>query len=227
LDRPSSVIHGPDGDVLKVLLALHAPAEARILDATYGHGIMWKDMDVTPWRNDIDHSLDVDSFYDFRWLPEEWSGRFDVVVFDPPHITEVGVNARLAKKNPYGLRPNGKTLSTVDVAHFFPAFLSQAKRVLAPRGVVLAKVKDGVHRSRFRWLSHDFKVAAEQIGFTCCAPILKVDPHAGKIVGSNWQRVEHPRTVHTWWLTLHNGPLCVAPKHEYRRNGHAATAANH
>lgn len=216
MDRPPSVIHGNDADVLTVLFALHAPPQPRILDVTYGRGVMWKRMPVQPWRNDIAPTLEADSHHDFRYLPADWAGRFDVVVFDPPHITEVGQNARLAKANPYGLHDqHGQPVRMVDIAPLFPAFLAEAKRVLAPGGLVFAKLKDGVHRSRFRWLSHDFKVAAEQVGFTCCAPLLKVDPHAGRIVGANWATVDHPRTQHTWWMVLHNGVHCVA-----RRNRH-------
>jgi len=226
LDRPPSVIYGTDCDVLKVLLALHAPPSPRVLDTTFGRGVMWKKVDVRPWRNDIAPDLEADSHYDFRRLPAEWADRFDVVVFDPPHITEVGANARLASGNPYGLRDlNGHALAEVDVAHLFPAFLREAQRVLRPGGIVLAKVKDGVHRSRFRWLSYDFKVAAEQIGMTMCAPIIKVDPHAGRIQGANWTQVDHPRTVHTWWLTVHNGELCVARKN--RRASRAVPSLAH
>jgi len=225
LDRPPSVINGNDGAVLSVLFALHAPSNPVVLDATYGKGVMWKKVEVRPWRNDIAPDLDTDSHYDFRHFPAEWTARFDVVVFDPPHITEVGVNARLARGNPYGLRDvNGKALAEVDVAHLFPAFLREAQRVLRPGGCVFAKIKDGVHRSRFRWLSHDFKVAAEQYGMTACAPIIKVDPHAGRIQGSNWEQVDHPRTMHTWWLTIHNGDLCVARKNRSKvRHAQAAT----
>jgi hypothetical protein len=212
VDRPPSVIYGVDGVVLKVLFALHAPPNPKVLDTTYGKGVMWRLLPIQPWRNDISPGVEADTHYDCRRLPADWTSRWDVLVFDPPHLSDIGVNARMAKDgNRYGLRDNnGLSLFEDDIVVLFSQFAAEAQRVLAPGGVIFAKIKDSVHANRFRWLSHDFKTAVEQIGMTCCAPIIKVDPHAGKITGANWGQVVHPRTYHTWWLTVHNGPSCVA-----------------
>jgi len=213
VDRPPSVIYGRDALVLRILFALHAPPRPRILDVTYGKGTMWKELpSMRPWRNDVSPLLDVDTHYDCQHLPAEWGSRWDVLVFDPPHLSDVGTNARFSRDgNRYGLRDkDGASLFEDNIVIMFSQFAAEAQRVLEPGGVIFAKIKDGVHANRFRWLSHDFKTACEQIGMTCCAPIIKVDPHAGRITGSNWAQVVHPRTYHTWWLTIHNGPTCVA-----------------
>lgn len=42
--------------------------------------------------------VDPDEIHDFRHLPKEWTGNFDLVVFDPPHLLRVGETSWLFAK---------------------------------------------------------------------------------------------------------------------------------
>lgn len=49
-----------------------------------------------------------DLLQDFRHLPEEWVGRFDLVLFDPPHLVHAGEKSWLRAK--YGILDRARTL---------------------------------------------------------------------------------------------------------------------
>ena len=80
-----------DPHILRVLLGLHAVTNPRILDASYGHGAIWRGLPYRPTRLDVRTELDVDvvgSWCDLVSLFPPAS--FDVVVWDPPHFSDAG-----------------------------------------------------------------------------------------------------------------------------------------
>jgi SAM-dependent methyltransferase len=198
--RPRSFVVGSDAQVLRMLLALHATPDPRILDVTYGLGTMWKgtgyehlvygcDLDPTKWTH---RRAD---FRDLSWSdPQNWN----VVVFDPPHMTEAGATSRMHDR--YGLGGIGGA----SIASLFPEFLGQVGRVLAPGGVVLVKVADQVHRNAHQWQLVDLIIAVRAAGLTACDLVVKADPAAGKLQGL-WKRVLHTRNSHCYWVVVRKG----------------------
>lgn len=204
--RPRSILQGTDQDCLRQLLPLHAAAEPRILDVTFGRGRMWRGLTYEPWRNDGDAALDVDSHHDFRALPAEWTGMFDVVVFDPPHIAEAGANSRYAEH--FGLR-HEDVQHKPDVSHLFAPFLVEAERVLKRKGTILAKIIDQVHRGRYRHQYVDFVQAVRDTPrLVACEPLVKEERRAETMTGHNWQVVHHSRRAHTFWCVAKKGSRC-------------------
>jgi hypothetical protein len=204
--RPRSILHGTDQDCLRQLLELHAPAQPRILDATFGRGSMWRGLEYQPWRNDSNPELEADSHYDFRELPEEWTGTFDVVVFDPPHIAEAGARSRYASH--FGAR-NDDLQHAPDICHLFAPFLLEAARVLKRRGTILCKVIDQVHRGRYRHQYVDYILAVRATpGLVACEPLIKEERRAETMTGHNWQVVHHSRRAHAYWAVAKKGARC-------------------
>ena len=75
------------------LLRLFFPTAQRVLDATYGSGAFWKGADA--WAGEVvgldrDPRRAKDLVGDFTGLPFA-DGAFDVVTFDPPHLSDAGV----------------------------------------------------------------------------------------------------------------------------------------
>lgn len=207
MKRPLSVV-GTDQEALRALLTLHAPPEPRILDATANRQVMWRNMPYVPVTNDVDPSMPTDYHHDFRALPDDWTGAFDVVVFDPPHLTESGHSYANEFADRYGLKTEG--LGTESIGGLFAPFLLEAQRVLVPGGVVLAKVCDQVHRARYRFQHVDLIRTAEAMGWTPCDLMIRVAMQRGALVDPRWRHIYHVRQVHTYWLCLRNGPSCMS-----------------
>jgi hypothetical protein len=187
-----------DPEVLRVLLALHANPQPRILDVTFGLGTMWVGSGYEPWAMDIDPDKAKFRVGDFRDLGWSRDAEWDVVVFDPPHITDAGANSALAAR--YGLRG----IKGDSISHLFPHFLGQVGRILRPGGIVLAKIADQVHGGAHQWQMVDFVNAARAAGLTPCDLVVKADPSAGGIAGL-WKRVLHTRNSHCYWIVLRVG----------------------
>jgi methylase of polypeptide subunit release factors len=167
---------------------------------------MWRGLTYSPWRNDHDVAMEADSHHDFRELPEEWTGSFDVVIFDPPHITEAGANSRYARH--FGTNQD-LVQHTPDIAHLYRPFLSQAARVLKKKGLVLAKLIDQVHRGRYRHQLVDYVLAVRETpGLVACEMLIKEEGRAENMVGHNWQVIHHTRRSHCYWQVAKKGYRC-------------------
>ena len=205
--RTLSLVHGSDQDCLRDLIPLHAPANPTILDATYGAGRLWRGL---PWhpdeRVDCRPLPEVTWVGDFRHLPVEWTQRFDIVVFDPPMIPDAGVNSRYIERFGVGMLDHSPS-----IAPLFAPFLREAKRVLRPQGIVLAKLADIVHRGQYQWHGVDFVAAVRAIrGLTACDMLIKDEPRAATLRGHNWQIQRHTRRCHCYWFVARKG-ACHRP----------------
>lgn len=208
-------VAGTDKEALTTLLALHAVPNPRILDCTYNRGRIWRGLEIEVHRLDIDPGLHsegyTDTVADFRALPFP-DASWDVLVFDPPHITDAGdgiVGEKLWGER-FGTR--GDDLRAENVGHFFRPFLQQAQRVLVPKtGIVLAKIANMVHSGRYQDQARRFKNEAEALGFTHCDEGLCITYSRGGLIDPRWEHIFHLRGVHSFWIVLRNGRACMSP----------------
>lgn len=209
--RPCSVMAARDPEVLATLLSFYAPTAEHIVDVTANARRMWKGLDTSKVTFcDIDSAMKPDIIADFSSLPFA-ERSVDVLVFDPPHLPKAAAskNSNHEFANRYGLSYAG---SNSDISHLFPEFLREAERVLAPDGLIFAKLKDFVHNHAYRWTLTDFINAVRaQIGLTPCDLIVKRDPSAGNMMSGRWQRAHHVRNAHCWWVVVRKG-RCEAVK---------------
>jgi SAM-dependent methyltransferase len=209
--RPSSVVLGKDRDVLPRLLGTHAVASPRILDVTFNKGVMWKGTDYAPHRSDVSREMspDADTIADCRSLPFA-DGSFDVIAFDPPHLPAAAASANSSgiERAQYGLDATGDYRQGDNIHPLFAPFLTEARRVLSPDGIVVAKIADLVHNHRYQWQHVAFINAAESLGMTVCDAVIKVDPTAGNLKSSKWVNVNHFRRGHCYWLVVRTGSKC-------------------
>lgn len=76
-----------DGEIISDILKIHAIENPRILDVTYNSGKIWKSLDISLVKSDINPEYKVDVVSDFMEIPFR-DRSFDVIVFDPricPH----------------------------------------------------------------------------------------------------------------------------------------------
>jgi hypothetical protein len=214
--RPISLVQS-DQEALTLGLTLHAPSEPRILDVTFNQGKMWRGLPWQPHRLDINPARDVDTVGSFLELSHLFGpDSFDALVFDPPHVTEAGSGGVMGGNyaDRYGTRTEG--YDGASIAPLFAPFLAEARKVLAPSGVILAKLADQVHRGRYRWQHVDFINAVEAEGMTACDLFMKISLARRGLVDPRWRNVFHARQVHTYWIVVRNGSSCMRPAHRAR-----------
>ena len=182
------------------------PAEP-ILDATYNAGRFWKDSTRRVVSMDIDPQYNPDILCDNRIMPGVRSGRFGVIVYDPPHV---GPQGRDKSKKRFDV-DFGATIECGkeqdwNLSYLYPDFLNQAKRVLKPEGLLLAKITDMVNSHRSKWPHCDFMRMAEDVGFTVCDLIVKI--RTGPMMSNKWKAAHHARKRHCFWIVCRNSTSC-------------------
>jgi DNA modification methylase len=135
------------------------------------------------------------------------SSRFGVVVYDPPHVGPQG-RAKSVKRFDvdFGATVECGKQHNWTLSYLYPPFLGQAKRILKPDGLLLAKITDMVNSHRSKWAHTDFMRMAEQAGFTVCDLIVKI--RNGPMISSKWQNAHHARKRHCFWIICRNGQSC-------------------
>jgi len=200
-----SVWIGKDNKLLDAMLDFYAPRATRIIDVCCNARRMWKG---SQWAGkvacyDVDPSVKPDVACPWDALPDQ-DQSVDVLVYDPPHLPLAAASPKsLAHySRGYGLKMSS---GEDNVADLHPPFLKEAKRVLRPDGIILAKIKDYVHNHRYQWNLEMFKQAARQAGLTPCDLVIKRDPCGGNLKSGRWQRAHHAKNVHCYWVVIRNG----------------------
>jgi hypothetical protein len=204
----TSVWEGSDGELIEAMLEFYPSIDPEpILDATYNAGRFWRDTSRCVWSMDIDPNDNPMIVGDNREMVGVPSAHFGTVVYDPPHVGPQGRDKRVKRFDvDFGAtmecgKEHGWTLS-----YLYPPFLKQAKRVLKPEGLLLAKITDMVNSHRSRWAHCDFMRMAEDAGFTVCDLIVKI--RKGPIVDPKWQVAHHARRHHCYWLVFRKSNKC-------------------
>lgn len=201
--RPRAVEPGTDQDCIRDLRTLHVPPIERCLDATWGKGNVWRGL---PWypdeRLDIRPLPGITLQGDFRSMPDDWTKRFGWLLFDPPHDTERGKNSTYRERF-VGDSPDFQHAANIE--HMFAPFLSEAYRVLVPRGIILAKIMDNTHRGRMQWMVKAFLNAVEaQPGLRACDR--KILINTGAADQDNYEgEIRHTRTDYVYWICVRKG----------------------
>lgn len=132
-----------NAELIADVASLYFDDNAYILDATYGRGVWWK-----KWRpsfvvtNDVDEQVDAQYHHDFRYFPQYWENRFDVVAFDPPYVCVGGRETSGIEEmyQRFGLIHAPKT--PFDTQLLINNGLRECARVTRPGGIVLCKCQD-------------------------------------------------------------------------------------
>lgn len=164
----------------------HSGSEPKVLDATFGRGVMWRNSIIPHIGMDANTAASV--YGDNTRMPFV-AEAFDVIIYDPPHMEDVGNYVTYMQ---YGSNSNQ-----------YPAFATEAQRVLRRDGIVLAKIADQVHSGKAQWQHVDLMKAAIGAGLVCCDLIVKV--RAAPRIDPKWIHVWHARKRHSYWLVFRKG----------------------
>lgn len=204
----SSVWEGSDGELIEAMLRFYATIKPEpILDATYNTGRFWKGSKRKVVSMDIDPHYKPMIVGDNRTMVDVPAKKYGTVIYDPPHVGPQGRDKSVKRFDvDFGAtmecgKQHGWTLS-----YLYPPFLVQAKRVLKPHGLLLAKITDMVNSHRSKWAHVDFMRMAEEAGFTVCDLIVKV--RRGPMMSNKWKEAHHARKRHCFWVVCRNSDRC-------------------
>ena len=201
----SSVWTGSDAGLLNAMLDFYPViGPDPILDATYNTGRFWRGTGRSVTSMDIDPRYSPDIVADNREMPGVEDDSFAVVVYDPPHVGPQGRDKSIKRFDvDFGAHvPCGKEHDW-NLSYLYPPFLAQAKRVLKPDGLLLAKITDIVNNHRQKWAHRDFMAMAEDAGFVVSDLIIKV--REGPMRSTKWKNAHHARKRHCFWIVCRNG----------------------
>lgn len=215
----SSVWEGGDGELLERMLEFYPSINPEpILDATYNAGRFWTGTTRNVWSMDIDPQHNPRIVADNREMVglntqtgdanyRIPASTFGTVVFDPPHVGPQGRDKSVKRFDvDFGATMECGSEHGWSLSYLYPPFLKQAKRVLKPKGLLLAKITDMVNSHRSRWAHCDFMTMAADAGFTVCDLIVKV--RNGPMRSSKWKTAHHARKRHCFWIVCRNGESC-------------------
>jgi hypothetical protein len=174
--RPlESVWYGEDdAELIEQLLAFYPHTEPRlILDSTVNGRRFWRGSTRPVVGIDIDSRHRPNVCADHTAMPF-YSGSFDVVVYDPPHIPNQGNDRSKDFNTRFGLGARSTKENGYSFAYTYPAFMTEAWRVLAEDGILLCKIADYIHNHRYQWAHVDLIRAGQDAGFTACDCIIKI-----------------------------------------------------
>ena len=197
-----------DGELLESMFQFYSTIQVEpILDATYNAGRFWKGSKRNVVSMDIDPRHNPMILADNREMQGVPAKKFGVVVFDPPHVGPQGRDKSVKRFDvDFGATMNCGKEQNWSLSYLYPPFLKQAKRVLKPNGLLLAKITDMVNSHRSRWAHCDFMRMAEEAGFTVCDLIVKV--RTGPMVSTKWKMAHHARKRHCFWIVCRNSDSC-------------------
>jgi hypothetical protein len=202
-----SVWHGEeDAELLERLLTFYPRREPRlILDATVNGGRFWRNSSRQVIGLDIDKQHRPSVCADNSIMPFR-SDVFDVVVYDPPHIPNQGRDRSKDFNTRFGLGSRSSKENKYSFAHTYPAFMSEAWRVLIEEGILLCKIADYVHNHRYQWAHVELILAGQAAGFIACDCVVKV--RKGPIIDPRWKQAHHSRRRHCYWIIFRKSKRC-------------------
>lgn len=201
-DWKLSVVRADSATVIRDLAALYFPRARTALDLTYGRGVFWrkKRPELEVLGMDRQSLPEVSVVGDFTAAPFA-DGSFDLVVLDPPYLTNTGRTNRSAYESRFASYPTPGELWLAVTAGALEA------RRLARQGFIV-KVQDHVHNQRVIWMD---QWVIEAVGWPCDRQLTVRRP----FIDPKWRTQRHLKRVHAVYLVYlsgcqYHGQPCVA-----------------
>jgi len=201
-----SVWDGEDAELIERMLTFYPrKPPKRILDATVNGGRVWKSSKRRVIGLDIASVHRPSVIGDNARMPFA-DRRFDVVVYDPPHVPNQGKDKQKDFNTRFGLVLKSPKEHGYSFAHLYPAFVQEAHRVLKDEGILLCKITDYIHDHQYQWAHVDLILAARAVGFVACDCVIKT--RKGPIIDPKWKVAHHSRRQHCYWLIFRKSDKC-------------------
>lgn len=128
-----SAVTGNNSDLLPSIFKIYVKPGNVIADVTYGKGIMWQQIDETPYKV---LKSDILTGVDFRSLPYE-DRSIDCLILDPPYM-----NGGHTVKDSINKFYKNKIVGHEAVVRLYTAGILEASRVIKKNGYIIVKAQD-------------------------------------------------------------------------------------
>lgn len=195
---PFRSVYDTNEEILSAIMQLHCP-EGFECDLTFGNGSFWKRLprprlcyDITPLQDGVQKA-------DSRLLPLN-PGSISNCVFDPPFLTYVR-NGRGHKDGKVAMTARfGGYYTYEELEDHYRDTISEAYRVLKPRGKMIFKCQDIIHNHKMHCTHVRVIQMAEIEGFRLAD--LFVLPAKHRMPGPQKGKQRHARIFHSYFLVL-------------------------
>jgi hypothetical protein len=159
-------VHGNNADLLAAAVRLYVATGAKVLDATWGHGVFWRRFGAnkrfTLIGSDIRRLPNIAVVADLRALPFA-ADSFDTVVLDPPYVHTGPGHHYLDHR--YGNTATTPVHSHADIVALYAAGMREARHVLKIGGILMVKCADEIESGRQRWTHIEIHAIAREQGY--------------------------------------------------------------
>lgn len=186
------------------ILRLYARPGHTIVDATFGNGRFWKNVDQSIY--DLHASDLARDGVDLRALPLG-PVSIDMVVLDPPYRYKPAKNVPQDAVDGHGKVDGLYNLTTTlrntaEVIDLYVKGFVEADRVLRVGGFLVVKCQDTVQDGKNLWVHVTLMAEADRLGFAC-RDLLVVAPSS--VLKTRWERQRHLRKGHSYFLVFRKG----------------------
>ena len=201
-----SVYH-TNAEIIDAIGSLHCP-DGFECDMTYGNGSFWKHRERPRLCFDIEPLHDGVVQADSRMIPVQ-SGSLSNLVFDPPFLTYVK-DGRNHRDGSVAMSARfGGYYRYEELEEHYQATISEAYRVLKPRGKMIFKCQDIVHNHRLHPTHIRVVNMAELEGFRLADLFILAAKSRMPSPQKGTQR--HARIWHSYFLVLERDRFLFNP----------------
>lgn len=190
---------GNNGDLFPGILELYAKDGDRILDATYGKGVFWKNVDRSKYHvttNDL--VTEADLHLDFRSIHVLNNESLNMVVLDPPYAYSPKNTIKHSIASCYGLNNSVDISNMTKVRSLYQGGIDEAHRLLKCGGVLVVKTQDIIQAGK-QWWMHTWVM--QQPKFECEDLLVLVQDHT-PAQDPKWKKQLHARKNHSFFVVL-------------------------
>ncbi len=136
---------GNNAQLMREIANLYFEPGMSIADVTYGKGVFWRQIDISQYQFcPSDLITCPGAAFDFRKLPYG-NHSLNIVVFDPPYTHDPG---KMFFERNYQNRATTRGFRHANIIDLYRDGMTEAHRVLKPKGLLLVKCKDEIESSK-------------------------------------------------------------------------------
>ena len=190
-----TALRGENNQLLRDVLRLYARPGHRILDMTYGRGLMWRKISKRQYRLiTLDAVTPAMVRADFRDLPFV-AEAFDIAILDPPYAGHGKPEVKPSLADCYQVNHDFAPRSVSKLRALYATGIEEAARVLKPSGVLIVKCQDQLSSGQ-EWIHAELLAVPGWKALDLFVLVQQGQPLM------RWEHQWHARKNHSYFVVL-------------------------